>query len=205
MSKPDGQSCSASGTPRVGWGRPGMMGVMVRSSDVHRPATEPCVFCDIVAGETEAEVVFADDVAVGFLDRRPLFAGHTLVVPREHVVTLADLPVERRRTVLPAGAAIGGGNARSARLARHLRRQQQRRQSERRAPSRARRASHEGGRAEGFLLAATRVLGRRSRRHSGPSASSIANAIMKVLARRVCGRCHRHRHTGRGSHNVVTR
>jgi histidine triad (HIT) family protein len=71
-----------------------MMGVMVRSSDVHRSATQPCVFCDIVAGETEAEVVFADDVAVGFLDRRPLFAGHTLVVPREHVVTLADLPAE---------------------------------------------------------------------------------------------------------------
>ena len=36
-------------------------------------------------------MVWDDDVAVGILDRRPLFHGHTLVVPRRHVVTLADL------------------------------------------------------------------------------------------------------------------
>ncbi len=36
-------------------------------------------------------MVFADDVCVAFLDRSPLFAGHTLVVPRDHVVTLPDL------------------------------------------------------------------------------------------------------------------
>jgi histidine triad (HIT) family protein len=57
-------------------------------------ATGSCVFCDIVAGEAPAEIVYADDVVVAFLDRTPLFAGHTLVVPRGHVVTLADLPVE---------------------------------------------------------------------------------------------------------------
>jgi histidine triad (HIT) family protein len=56
------------------------------------PAGVDCAFCEIVAGRAEADVVFADGVAVAFLDRRPLFAGHTLVVPREHVVTLADLP-----------------------------------------------------------------------------------------------------------------
>lgn len=56
------------------------------------PAGADCVFCEIVAGRAEADVVFADDVAAAFLDRRPLFAGHTLVVPRVHVVTLADLP-----------------------------------------------------------------------------------------------------------------
>lgn len=50
-----------------------------------------CVFCRIVAGEEPGEVVWSDDVAVGILDRRPLFHGHTLVVPRRHVVTLADL------------------------------------------------------------------------------------------------------------------
>jgi histidine triad (HIT) family protein len=54
-----------------------------------------CMFCAIVAGEVDADVVLDDDVAVAFLDRSPLFAGHTLVVPRRHVVTLADLdPVE---------------------------------------------------------------------------------------------------------------
>lgn len=50
-----------------------------------------CVFCDIIGGRGEAHVVFADDVAVGFLDRTPLFQGHVLMVPRRHAVTLADL------------------------------------------------------------------------------------------------------------------
>ncbi len=51
-----------------------------------------CVFCSIVAGEQPAHVVLDDDVAVAFLDVRPLFPGHTLVVPRTHHETLADLP-----------------------------------------------------------------------------------------------------------------
>jgi len=53
---------------------------------------KPCIFCQIVAGEVPAAVVYEDDDHVGFLDARPLFAGHTLLVPRTHVVTLADLP-----------------------------------------------------------------------------------------------------------------
>ena len=53
-----------------------------------------CVFCGVVDGSVEAAVVFRDDVAVGFLDHRPVFRGHVLVVPVEHVVTLADLPAE---------------------------------------------------------------------------------------------------------------
>ncbi len=53
-----------------------------------------CVFCDIVAGSAPAHIVFSDDVAVAFLDRTPLFAGHTLVVPRAHVVTLSDVPAD---------------------------------------------------------------------------------------------------------------
>ena len=52
---------------------------------------EPCLFCSIVAGEAPAEIVYADDVVTAFLDARPLFHGHTLVVPRRHVVTLAHL------------------------------------------------------------------------------------------------------------------
>ena len=53
-----------------------------------------CVFCDIVRGETLAHVVFEDDVSLAFLDFRPLFEGHTLLVPREHYETLPDLPRE---------------------------------------------------------------------------------------------------------------
>lgn len=51
----------------------------------------PCVFCDIVADRVGAEVVYRDEVVVAFLDRSPLFHGHTLVVPQRHVVTLPEL------------------------------------------------------------------------------------------------------------------
>jgi len=51
-----------------------------------------CLFCAIVAGDEPAFRVLDDEVAVGFLDVRPLFPGHTLLVPREHHVTLGDLP-----------------------------------------------------------------------------------------------------------------
>jgi histidine triad (HIT) family protein len=53
-----------------------------------------CLFCSIVAGAAPAHVVLDDEVAVGFLDVRPLFPGHVLVVPRSHVETLHDLAAE---------------------------------------------------------------------------------------------------------------
>jgi histidine triad (HIT) family protein len=53
-----------------------------------------CVFCRIVAGEVGTAVAYRDEAVVAFLDRRPLFHGHLLVVPRRHVVTLTDLPVD---------------------------------------------------------------------------------------------------------------
>lgn len=53
-----------------------------------------CVFCSIVAGETPAYVVLDDPIAIGFLDTRPLFPGHVLLVPRGHHETLTDLPTE---------------------------------------------------------------------------------------------------------------
>lgn len=55
-------------------------------------AVAGCAFCEIIAGERPAHVVLDDDVAVAFLDVRPLFPGHTLVAPRAHHETLADLP-----------------------------------------------------------------------------------------------------------------
>jgi histidine triad (HIT) family protein len=51
-----------------------------------------CLFCGIVAGETPASRVLEDDLAVAFLDTRPLFHGHVLLVPRAHVETFPDLP-----------------------------------------------------------------------------------------------------------------
>jgi histidine triad (HIT) family protein len=53
-----------------------------------------CTFCRIVAGEEPAHVVIDDDAALGFLDIRPLFPGHVLLVPRHHVVTLPELAAE---------------------------------------------------------------------------------------------------------------
>jgi histidine triad (HIT) family protein len=51
-----------------------------------------CLFCRIIAGEVPAFVVADEPDVVAFLDHRPLFPGHTLVVPRRHIETLLDLP-----------------------------------------------------------------------------------------------------------------
>lgn len=51
-----------------------------------------CVFCRIVAGELPAHVVMDDEVCLGFLDVRPVFPGHVLLVPKAHHETLPDLP-----------------------------------------------------------------------------------------------------------------
>jgi histidine triad (HIT) family protein len=77
-----------------------------------------CRFCDIVAGAVPAHVVLRDDVAVAFLDIRPVFKGHVLVAPIEHYVTLADLPaglvgplftrVQRVSAAMPAALGAQG-------------------------------------------------------------------------------------------------
>ena len=51
-----------------------------------------CVFCGIVAGDIAAHVVLDEPDFLGFLDARPVFKGHVLLVPREHLDTLLDLP-----------------------------------------------------------------------------------------------------------------
>ena len=65
-----------------------------------------CVFCAIVAGDTPAHRVFEDERFVAFLDVRPLFHGHTLLVPREHHETLFDLPGELHGPLVAATAAV---------------------------------------------------------------------------------------------------
>lgn len=55
-------------------------------------AAKACLFCRIVNGEVEAKIVYSDDLVSVFLDYRPLFLGHCLVVPQEHIEVLTDLP-----------------------------------------------------------------------------------------------------------------
>jgi histidine triad (HIT) family protein len=56
-------------------------------------AATGCLFCQIVAGEVPAHVVADESEVMAFLDIRPLFPGHVLVVPKQHFETLVDLPV----------------------------------------------------------------------------------------------------------------
>lgn len=65
-----------------------------------------CLFCRIVDGDEPATIVADDDEVVAFLDIRPLFHGHVLLVPRLHVETLADLPAERTGPVFERVASM---------------------------------------------------------------------------------------------------
>lgn len=64
--------------------------------------SKPCAFCAVVAGDAPADVVRSDAATVAFLDTKPVFPGHVLLVPRTHVTTLADLPADE----LPAFFAL---------------------------------------------------------------------------------------------------
>ncbi|MQW76888.1 HIT domain-containing protein [Nocardioides sp. dk4132] len=65
-----------------------------------------CAFCAIVAGEAAADVVLETDDLLAFLDRRPVFKGHVLLVPRAHVETLPELPAELRDGFLAAAQQL---------------------------------------------------------------------------------------------------
>jgi histidine triad (HIT) family protein len=67
-----------------------------------------CVFCSIIAGEIPAEVVLDGPDFLAFLDARPVFKGHALLVPREHVDTLLDLPAGLRDGFLAAAQVLAG-------------------------------------------------------------------------------------------------
>jgi histidine triad (HIT) family protein len=78
-----------------------------------------CTFCEIVAGRQDAFVVASDDLTLAFLDVRPLFPGHTLLVPRAHHETLVDLPpdlvgpsfLRARRLARAVEAAMGAAGS----------------------------------------------------------------------------------------------
>ena len=52
-----------------------------------------CTFCKIIEGSARGFIVFEDEISMAFLDIRPLFPGHCLLVPKIHYETLTDLPV----------------------------------------------------------------------------------------------------------------
>ncbi|HEU4391146.1 MAG TPA: HIT family protein [Blastocatellia bacterium] len=60
-------------------------------------STRDCAFCRIINGSEPTLTVFEDDLTVAFLDRRPVFHGHCLLVPRIHYETLTDLPADTLR------------------------------------------------------------------------------------------------------------
>jgi histidine triad (HIT) family protein len=76
-----------------------------------------CVFCDISAGRAPAEVVFESEDCLGFLDSRPLFPGHTLLIPRPHVETLSDLPADLLSPLFLAVQLLSGAVPRALKAA----------------------------------------------------------------------------------------
>ena len=80
---------------------------MARSAAPGSDASTPgCTFCAILAGDLPAAVVLDEPALLGFLDVRPVFKGHVLLVPREHVVTLPDLPPPLRDPFLDAAQRL---------------------------------------------------------------------------------------------------
>ena len=53
-----------------------------------------CTFCNIIREEVSSDRVFEDEFSLAFLDHRPVFPGHCLLVPKQHIPTLNDLPTE---------------------------------------------------------------------------------------------------------------
>lgn len=65
-----------------------------------------CLFCAIAAGSVAAEIVLESEDIVAFLDTRPVFKGHVLLVPRKHVATLPDLPDDLALPFVAAGRRL---------------------------------------------------------------------------------------------------
>ena len=65
-----------------------------------------CLFCAIVEGSQPAATVLDEEQVVAFLDIRPVFKGHALLVPRRHVGTLVELPADLRAPLLEAAQRL---------------------------------------------------------------------------------------------------
>jgi histidine triad (HIT) family protein len=71
--------------------------------------TSKCLFCKIVSGELAAHLVFEDEISLAFLDHRPVFPGHCLLIPKQHYETLADLPVNLIGPFFKNAQLLAGG------------------------------------------------------------------------------------------------
>jgi histidine triad (HIT) family protein len=85
---------------------------VIRHTCILAPAslqsTTDCIFDRIASGQLGAHVVTDEGPFLAFLDHRPLFAGHTLVVPRDHYATLAALPEELVGPLFALGRRVAG-------------------------------------------------------------------------------------------------
>jgi histidine triad (HIT) family protein len=59
---------------------------------IQEPTSSSCTFCKVISGQVTARLVFEDEISLAFLDHRPVFPGHCLIIPRAHHETLTDLP-----------------------------------------------------------------------------------------------------------------
>lgn len=66
-----------------------------------------CIFCRIIAGDVAAQILYEDKHVIAFLDKRPLFLGHCLIVPKKHVNTLYDLPPSLVKPLFMTAQKIG--------------------------------------------------------------------------------------------------
>ena len=71
-------------------------------------AVDGCLFCAIVAGDAPAHLVLDTSEVVAFLDIRPVFEGHTLIVPREHRATMLDLSADELTVLAVAAQRVAG-------------------------------------------------------------------------------------------------
>jgi histidine triad (HIT) family protein len=74
----------------------------------------PCIFCDIIRGQSSASVVYADEQALAFMDIQPVIPGHLLVIPRAHAAYLAELDADTGAHLFRVGMTLAAAMRRSA-------------------------------------------------------------------------------------------
>ena len=72
-----------------------------------------CIFCNIAAGKSEAEILFEDENIAAFLDIQPINYGHTLVVPKKHYDNFLTVPKDELEKLINATQFIAGAVKRS--------------------------------------------------------------------------------------------
>src|SRR6266576_1075016 len=68
------------------------VGLLAHSLKMLPAVSATCLFCKVASGEVSARLVFEDEISLAFLDHRPVFPGHCLLIPKQHFETLSDLP-----------------------------------------------------------------------------------------------------------------